>query len=270
MFNSCNLKYLLSYKFSQDHLELFFNCVRSCGWNDNPTALHFSRIFKRLLKHAGVEASNRGNCLNFNDELSTCESPFSEKDSPLDNIVQNMDFSDLSRFVSNVSAYIAGHVVRRIVPRMNCDQCKTALVSLNVSDVDACDRHFLRLKNNGGIVIPSQAAIKLIKITELTFKEMRCSKAFCGRNLFSVIFQAATDKNIFGDDHFTDSDHLYDFVITMALHSLEIRAHHQSDCVNNATTSINLFFLTQCNCWLSWLLVFSAYMHFCPRTFDPR
>lgn len=238
LFYSSDLKYVLSYKFSQDHLELFFNCVRrSCGWNNNPTSLQFSRIFKRLLKHAGVEASNRGNCLNFDDEISPCESPFSVNDSPLDNLVSSLDFSDLSQFVSNVSAYIAGHVIRRIVPRMNCDECKASLISLNVSDVDACDRHFLSLKNNGGIVIPSQASIKLIKIAELTFREMRCSKAFRGRNLFSVIFQAATEKNIFRDEHFNDSDHLYDLVITIALHYLELRAHHKSDFVNNATFS---------------------------------
>ena len=236
LFTSSSLKYVLSYKLSQDHLELFFNCVRrSCGWNNNPTALQFSRIFKRLLKHAGVEASSRGNCLNFENELS--DSPFLTNDSPLDSIVESMDFSDLSRFASNVSAYIAGHVIRRMVPRMNCDSCKASLISLNVSDVDACDRHFLSLKNNGGIVIPSQSAIKLIKIAELTFKEMRCSKAFNDRNLFSVIFQAVHEKNVFRDDHFNESDHLYDLVLTLSSQYLDLRAHHQSDCLNNATFS---------------------------------
>lgn len=55
LFNSSDLRYILSYKFSQDHIELLFNCVRRCcGWNNNPSALQFSHIFKRLLKRAGV------------------------------------------------------------------------------------------------------------------------------------------------------------------------------------------------------------------------
>jgi len=36
------LKFFLSYKCSQDHLELTFSCIRSRGgWNDNPNALQF-------------------------------------------------------------------------------------------------------------------------------------------------------------------------------------------------------------------------------------
>ena len=36
-------KYLLTYKYSQDHLELLFSCIRSCGgWNNNPNCLQFN------------------------------------------------------------------------------------------------------------------------------------------------------------------------------------------------------------------------------------
>lgn len=41
--------YILMYKFSQDHLELFFNAVRRCGgWNNNPTANQFKYAFRRF------------------------------------------------------------------------------------------------------------------------------------------------------------------------------------------------------------------------------
>jgi len=44
------MKYLLTYKFSQDHIELFFGAVRSTGgFNNNPTA------YKRLLMR-GIES----------------------------------------------------------------------------------------------------------------------------------------------------------------------------------------------------------------------
>jgi len=46
------LKYLLTYKTSQDHLEIFFGKIRSRqGCNDNPTADQFSSTYKRLLMH---------------------------------------------------------------------------------------------------------------------------------------------------------------------------------------------------------------------------
>ena len=39
----------LTYKMSQDHLELFFAAVRACGrWNNNPTASQFTAAYKRL------------------------------------------------------------------------------------------------------------------------------------------------------------------------------------------------------------------------------
>ena len=47
------LKYLLTYKMSLDHSELFFGAVRaSGGWNNNPTAMQFRSAYKQLMmKH---------------------------------------------------------------------------------------------------------------------------------------------------------------------------------------------------------------------------
>ena len=57
------LRYLLGYKFSQDHLELFFSAVRARGgFNDNPTALQFKSAYKRLLLRHEIQHGG-GNCL---------------------------------------------------------------------------------------------------------------------------------------------------------------------------------------------------------------
>ncbi len=48
--NNAPLKYLLTYKLSQDHLELFFGAVRAAGGsNNNPTTQQFTAAYKRLL-----------------------------------------------------------------------------------------------------------------------------------------------------------------------------------------------------------------------------
>lgn len=49
-------KYVLTYRFSEDHLELFFNAVRqSLGQNNNPTAAQFKSSYRALLTRAGVK-----------------------------------------------------------------------------------------------------------------------------------------------------------------------------------------------------------------------
>ncbi|CAB4044834.1 Hypothetical predicted protein [Paramuricea clavata] len=55
------LKYLLTYKMSQDHLELFFSAVRACGgWNNNATTGQFVAAYKQLLMRHNIEGG-RGN-----------------------------------------------------------------------------------------------------------------------------------------------------------------------------------------------------------------
>ena len=56
------MNYILTYKFSQDHLELFFGAIRSSGgFNNNPTVQQFTAAYKRLLLRSSVEGCN-GNC----------------------------------------------------------------------------------------------------------------------------------------------------------------------------------------------------------------
>ena len=57
------LRYLLTYKLSQDHLELFFGAIRCCGgFNNNPTSRQFTAAYKRLLLRSSIQ-SGHGNCI---------------------------------------------------------------------------------------------------------------------------------------------------------------------------------------------------------------
>ena len=50
----------MTYKFSQDHLELWFGAIRMCrGSNNNPTARQFVAAYKRLLLRSSI-GGNRG------------------------------------------------------------------------------------------------------------------------------------------------------------------------------------------------------------------
>ena len=57
------LRYWLTYKLSQDHLELFCGCSQSRGSNNNPSALHLRNTWKRLLTHHQLKDVASGNCI---------------------------------------------------------------------------------------------------------------------------------------------------------------------------------------------------------------
>jgi len=58
-----NFRFVLTYRFSQDHLETFFSRIRRrFGWNNNPNALQFKWALRSLLQKNGVTPSARANC----------------------------------------------------------------------------------------------------------------------------------------------------------------------------------------------------------------
>lgn len=229
LFANTSITYVLSYKFSQDHIELLFNCIRrSCGWNNNPSAVQFANIFRRLLKRIGVESSSTGNCLRFDDEEIE-PNPFEER---TEDIVKELDLLSLSHFSSSVTAYIAGFLLKRFIPRMKCDACKSCLISQNLTDLDPCDRPLLRLRNNGGLVLPSTSLVKLIQTTEMLCKELG-GHFFPKRSISTVIVQSVREKNLFSYSHFNETDHLYSLITNLAMSYVDLRAQHYSKSVNS-------------------------------------
>lgn len=68
MILSQNLKYLSTYKFSQDHLELFFSAIRSKSYfNNNPNAVQLEASYKRLIVHSEIKSTKYANCTILDD-----------------------------------------------------------------------------------------------------------------------------------------------------------------------------------------------------------
>nr|CAI5861979.1 unnamed protein product [Callosobruchus analis] len=70
------LKFILTYKLSQDHLEIFFSAVRSKGGiNNNPTSRQFQAIMKRLLIHQEIAGNENANAVAMdNTSILHCSS----------------------------------------------------------------------------------------------------------------------------------------------------------------------------------------------------
>ena len=57
-----SLRFILMYKFIQDHLELLFAVIRAAGgFNNNPTTIQFNAAYKRLFMQSAIAGTN-GNC----------------------------------------------------------------------------------------------------------------------------------------------------------------------------------------------------------------
>jgi hypothetical protein len=179
------LDQIMTYRFSQDHLELYFSAVRSkLGANNNPTCKQFTEISKRLLVHNQIKNSN-GNagvldatelltisakgCLDENvDILSSrrSESPPDQSGETAFEEDQNLAswVHGLSEFKESVIVYISGYVVRMVQKKFRCEDC---LSSLHASDIYTEKTHqLLRRKNWGSLIIPSEDVIKVCQETE--------------------------------------------------------------------------------------------------------
>jgi len=181
-----NFKYILTYRFSQDHIELLFGRIRQrYGANNNPNVIQFKTALKQILLKNSVTCSSHGNCNTFDDNatlsifsfkcnkknqnINISNDNFSESEeieivnrSTLLNNA-NSDYEDDSK--KNIIYYITGYALKKIIPLLDCNSCIQSL--LKVFSEHSYHHHaeyskFVDFKNNGGLVSPSECAFKII------------------------------------------------------------------------------------------------------------
>ena len=65
-------KFILTYKFSQDHISVLFNKMRRWnGWNNKPNMLSFKYALRRIILRNSIEPSRTGNCTNFKSPFAS-------------------------------------------------------------------------------------------------------------------------------------------------------------------------------------------------------
>lgn len=66
---------LITHRFSQDHIETLFGCIRSMnGFNDNPTVQQFEAAFRKLLVHNDIVCPKKSNCIESGTKVLTVSS----------------------------------------------------------------------------------------------------------------------------------------------------------------------------------------------------
>lgn len=134
------LSFILTYKFSQDHIEmLFFSAIRAKGgFNNNPTVSQFEAAYKSIIVHSEIKSLSSANCMALDDTtiLRVSSSNIKVKDTQSELVdllcvagIDNLENNNLlsvyqhSNFINDVVAYIAGFVVRKIKKTILCDIC---------------------------------------------------------------------------------------------------------------------------------------------------
>lgn len=190
--SSLKMTYLLTYKLSQDHLESFFSAVRSLGGhNNNPNAYQFETAYKHLIIHNEVKCSENAN-VKASDinvlQISSSKAPKTSVkiDVDIEELIDEIEdgiLNDeeetatastsatsaatkaegeciLSSYIQEVVVYISGFVARAVRKKvLSCETCRRSLVS--TTTLLSENMQLLRLKNRGGLTVPSENVIIL-------------------------------------------------------------------------------------------------------------
>ncbi len=176
------------YRFSQDHLEMFFSVIRSrLGCNNNPSSFELMHMLKSVLS-VKLCPTLKGNCLA-QDEIDMCISPLGTlkglldefsgdllsdsvdtdiqlpEDIPAFQCNDELDGNLNQPFINNIVSYVAGFVCTKLCSSWKCASCISILFP-GSNEEHGSEYLLLDAKNNGGLFIPSTAVVNVCKIAE--------------------------------------------------------------------------------------------------------
>lgn len=242
------LKYILTYKFSQDHIETFFSSIRSrFGMNNNPSARQFEHCMKRLLVRHEVKGSKFGNaveldnthilyCSSSNHKLvieDTINIPLEEEDFVMPQTLH------LTTFVEDVVSYIAGFVAKKLIKKITCQHCVDVLVG------EECFSNLQKRKTWGKLTNASNYLISVCKVAEKVFRTLKTRLSVLDKtrqNNFKEYLVMLALREIPSSLFDVFGDHLFDGTVTESHHIsltkivlskyFDIRIYHEVDITN--------------------------------------
>lgn len=182
------LRYVLTYKFSQDHLELLFGVIRlRLGCNDNPNVMQFRTSMKKILLKNDLKPSAAGNCILFEppaggifDITLRRRIARRKKEPPIQDVSWEDEFKDLPNngnfdrctdifLRDNILYYISGFIAMKLSDRITCQNCCQALFKNQDHDyayTAKSHEFFARFKNRGGLKMASEDVYSVVRETE--------------------------------------------------------------------------------------------------------
>ena len=127
--------YLLTYKYSQDHLELLFSLIRSRGgWNNNPNCLQMKYTLRKMSMRNAITASKNASCADFTGcsdiipifhtrkhQMKTSGEQTKNREgnsnssgeNEINVMCEQFAFQEHSEFIQNVLFYISGYIMSK-------------------------------------------------------------------------------------------------------------------------------------------------------------
>uniref|UniRef100_A0AAV2KFC7 DNA transposase THAP9 C-terminal domain-containing protein n=1 Tax=Knipowitschia caucasica TaxID=637954 RepID=A0AAV2KFC7_KNICA len=134
--------------------------------------------------------------------------------------------------VENSLVYIAGFVVRQILRKLSCDVCRASLVRDAVPSSFDESYHLLALKNNGGLVIPSQGTMKVLRAAERVIRRASTLQAPKLSTVTHIVREEIGTEDVFLlGEHIEETqygiDNHHSNLLSLAVSVfLKIRLHH--------------------------------------------
>lgn len=253
-----SLNYLLTYKLSQDHIEVTFSAVRSFGGsNNNPTARQFEAIYKRLLSHTEIKGSRFGNAIqldntsilnvssvttsNLNENLENSNEFITMLNSFDQSYIELFNSFSLPQFSDDVVAYIAGFVVKCLKKCIVCTSCLNLLEQEETVSLLQIRKTFGKLVNASNFVINiCRTAEKYFRL--FLIKDNLFSKRHKNITTFLVLGAIRNiDDSIFAIalTHSDDllSEHPLQIIKLILKHYFKLRIHHETFKLKDSKTN---------------------------------
>ncbi|KAL1513577.1 hypothetical protein ABEB36_002972 [Hypothenemus hampei] len=252
-------KYLLTYFFSQDFLEIYFSKIRGRhGFNNNPNVIQFRSAVRQILLKNAISTSPNANCnaidndaigsifpIKWNYKKKIVDQIFDDEEEKLtelpivpNQVVPNFTvFSEHSELKNYILHYISGYIVRKISNRIKCDSCFKNLVDEKKLEdhTYAYNSEFSKFtdnSNNGGLVSPSKDVVKVVFYTnnELLICTNNLRNVYVPNLLQLILLKVkrrfALDNNIFSQntcDDYGERPHRLQMIVSIAHKYLQIR-----------------------------------------------
>lgn len=245
------LKYVCTYKFSQDHLETFFSVIRCHGaYVHNPSCLQFYYIYRKLLVNKKVKAGENGNCKDDETEIICTETFEIENSNQMEILDDEQDFAEnfdnnlkdvcISDYVDDVVKYLSGFVQRSIIKQLTCNCCKNFIQSSSQEENKLITHK--RYGDWAHLVKPNEEVYRLCMLCEKIFRTEMHTQNICNRNyLITKVMRCSIELHFFQDinEHILDLDaldnHIFFLIKSIATKYFTARIHHFLKLKNLAT-----------------------------------
>ena len=187
-------KFLLTNRLNQDCLENLFCIIRAKGaQRDNPDAAQFRAAFRQVMVDMVMVPSKQANCEGDVDEFlcsleemkKSAPAP-SQLQPPTPSVMDTLPFSvrsilsvcsflnhaeqeELTKQESNILAYIAGYIVRKIVGKC-CQPCSEKFKAHAVEENP--NHELIQEKSYGKLQTPSQLLLGLVQLLEIQYRKV--------------------------------------------------------------------------------------------------